>query len=618
MNRGSVLESNNPPANALGSDLGTEKMTGVDRLLAGLVLALTIVAYSGTLGFEFVYDDRAQIVDSPFVQSWRFVPRYFTGHVWSYESPQVLGNYYRPLFLLWLRLNHALFELTPWKWHLASLGMHVFVTLLVYWLARRMVRDRLTPCLAALIFGLHPVHVEAVAWVSGVPETMMALLLIGSFLCYLRRGEPHEPGSRHRNRWLAGSLILYALSMLAKETSVVLPMLIFAREWIYSPGKDVTRGTGWRRVYPAIRCAAPYLALTAAYLIARTLALKGLMHTTNPVSLATILLTWPSLLWFYLKLHVWPVGLSAFYDTPYVSHPDLKNFVMPAVAVATAAMGLFAWSRPSRVGIAPQSDGSESRAVALASVWLGLPILPLLNIQVFVPGEIAHDRYLYLPSVGFSILAALALRHLHLGRARVFGQSAIKVGAAIGLASLLALGTVHQSLYWADDLLLYYRGYTVAPNNNLATNNLAIVAAERGLHDVAIKLYKQVISRSPNFWLSNYNLGYTYYKLGMLPEAEQCFRRSIELDARDGDQFLYLGLTRMKMGRLQEAQAAIRHAIKIRPEGRGYHFALGVILKTQGDLPGALNEFKAELVNHPNLAPARAQIAELEARLGGK
>ncbi len=591
-------------------------------LVVGLVLAATFLVYLPTTRFGFVSDDVYLIVRNPFIQSWRFVPRYFTGHIWSYQYPHMLGNFYRPFFLLWLRLNHAGFGLAAWKWHLMSVMVHIATTFMVYWLARKILSDTFTAALAALIFGLHPTHIESVVYLTAVPEMVTALLVIASFLGYLRGREQAAP-SVDRARaslapipsGLAGSLVLYSLSLLVKETAIVLPVLILAYEWIFPSRNDQGGASRLRRLWAAIRGPAPYLALTLVYLMVRVTVLKGVVHVVTPLPASTVVMTAPLLLAFYLRLLAWPVESSAFYDPPYVTHAGWGNFVLPAAAVVAAATALWAWSRRTRKPMGPGSSISEGRAIALASLWLFVPTLLVLNLQALPEGDVAHDRYLYLPSVGFSIIAALAVNHFNIGRARFFGQPRAKLGLALALAALLGLGTLGQSVYWANELSLYSHSYGIAPHNNSAATSLAAVAEARGFHSAAIKLYKQVLDRSPKFWRANVNLAYTYYELGQLEEAERYFTRSIEADPVDGNQYLFLGLTRMRLGRFEEAQGAIRRALEVRPGGPDYHFALGVILETQGKLGGAREEFKAELANHPNHAAAQAHIAEIEGRL---
>jgi hypothetical protein len=510
-----------------------------------------------------------------------------------------------------------LFGLRPWGWHLTNVLAHLTVTLLVYYLASKIIGDRLTAAVAATIFGVHPVHIEAVAWVSGVTDPSMTLLLISSFLCHLTARE------RQRRTWAWGtaSILLYALAILAKETALVLPLLIFAYESIFSPVERAQESLGdpGTRLRNAARWAIPYLALIPPYLFVRAAALHGLSHAVTPLSPATILFTWPSLLWLYLKLLVWPLGLSPCYDTPYVTHPDLFNFFLPASAVASAALLLGVWARKSLNRTSRPANASRSRVIVFALAWLVVPILPLAHLSVLPKGDIAHDRYLYLSSVGFALLVALALRELPVGRAKLLGWPAVQLLTALGVVVLLTAGTVVQSLVWADDLLLYSRGLAVAPNNRNVKMNLAIVACEHGLYQPGIKLYKELIDQNPDFSLPYYNLGYTYYKLEDLKEADRYLSRATELNAFGANAFLYLGLTRMKLGRLRDAESLIRHAIEAAPEGAPvYHFALGVVLKAEGDLQGARDEFRAELSVDPDERAAYDQVAEVERLLDSR
>ena len=592
--------------NARQSEL-TRRLFNSNHLAIILVLVITFAAYVGTISYKFVYDDIGQIVENPSVKSWDYVPRYFTDHIWAHQGPQVPGNYYRPVFMLWMFVNYMLFGLNAMWWHLTTILVHLGATFMVYLLARRLLKDQWTALITALIFGLHPVHIEAVAWVAGVTEPLLALFLIPAFLFYLNWRESDSStddvsiAKRDRRKWLAASLAFYAVAIFEKETALVLPMLVFVYEWIYNTGESQKISFA-ARVRNGIKVAAPYLALSVVYLAVRTIVLKGLGHTITPLPLTTIVLTWPSLLWTYMKLLVWPVGLSVFYDVPYVTSPGVGNLVLPLLAIAVVAGFLWMWSRRTKV-------------VAFASAMLVLPMLPLLNLSVFFPGEIVHDRYLYLPSIGFSIIIALALKRIGSGEARLFGQPAFQVVAVIVLTVLLGMTTAAQNSYWASDLLLYYRGVTIAPNNDMAKNNLATEMDRREMYDEAIGLYQQVLEHNPSYWLASYNLGCMYYKLGRYEEAEMYLVRSLELHQLDADQFTRLALVRMKTGRLDDAAGLLRHAIEMRPKAAGYHYALGIVLKQKGDAQGAINEFEAELVNNPDQAAARDQIAELKSKI---
>src|SRR5262249_11522751 len=146
--------------------------------------------------------------------------------------PSIITNYYRPLFLLWLLVNHTMFGLHPLGWHITTVAAHVTVTIMVYWLALRLVGDRITAFVAPAVFGLHPVHIEAAAWISGVSEPLLALLFIPSFLFYLKARHIPSTGetghSPKRRRLLLASVVLYAMALFTKETAIVVPVLIVA------------------------------------------------------------------------------------------------------------------------------------------------------------------------------------------------------------------------------------------------------------------------------------------------------------------------------------------------------------------------------------------------------
>ena len=562
-----------------------------------LVLALTFVVYIPTLRYQFVHDDRGQIVENPAVHSWHAVPTYFTAQVWSAVMPEELGNYYRPLFLLWLRMNDVVFGNQAWGWHLTTILAHVLTTLLVYLLALRLGIGRDVALLAALIFGLHPAHIEAVAWVSGVTEPLLGVLLIASFLAYLQS----RAAGAHALKWKVTSLVLFALAMLEKETALMLPGLLLVYEWTFGMewGKpiEVRRIVTWGA--EAIGRIWPYLFLIALYVPARIYALKGFNHVVTPLSTAQLIFTWPSLVGFWIRHLIWPAGLSTFYDFPAVLYPALRNFVLPAIFDIVVGVVLFACAR-------------TSRPAAFFAVWLVLPLLPLLNLRVFVANDFAHDRYLYLPSVGLAVLLAMLLKKVCIGPPQWLGMPKSLLVAGLCLAAAMSYGTIAESSYFKDNITFYSHNVARAPHNPDAGSNYATVLAESGQYAPALAEFLDVVKQFPNAWAPTYNLGLTYYKLGKLPDAEVYFLQAIRINPNKPEEYFYLGMTQFRSGRTPEAIATMRQAIAIRPTGFAYHFALGVMLKTEGDLAGALQEFKMELANNPGERAAAAQFNEIE------
>lgn len=586
-----------PTAGLPGAPLSGRTAT----LALALILAVVFLAYLDTLWFQFVHDDRFQILGNTWLRSWKYLPRYFTADVWSFEHPVFRGTFYRPIFLLWFRLQYLVFGRNPWGWHLCTVLCHVGVTLLVYYTAARLLRDRLAALFATLIFGLHPTHAEAVAWVSGVTEPLFAIFLFASYLCYLKK----RAEAAHARTYLVASLGLYALAALSKETAVILPFIIFACELLWSERTAPSWWRAWvRRSLDAFTVVVPYLALFAIYLVARVISLQGFQNTKEAHSFLSMFLTWPSVLWFYIQHLVWPTHLSPFYSREYYSHLDIRNVLLPAIPVLVAGAGLWIW-------------GKRSPKAAVATIWMVVPILPVLNLRAFVEGHLVHDRYLYLPSFGFAMLVALGLRHLQLGPGRLLGQPAVQLGLAgiIGLA--MGLEVVQATACYANETTFFTYVTSMSPEGHSSNMDLAGLLGNQGHLDEAIKIYKEIWPTQPDNWDVNYNLGYAYYLTGNLPEADRHLSRAVQIDASRPDAFFYLGLTKLKMGDVNAAAANVQRAVTIRPDADHYHFALGVILKLQGNLPGALSEFHQEMDLDPDNIAARQQAEEIEAAQAG-
>ena len=591
--------------------------------------------------------------------------------------PGELGNYYRPLFLLWLRINDAAFGNHAWGWHLTTVLTHVVATLLAYLLALSLGVSSDAALVAALVFGLHPAHIEAVAWISGATEPLLGVLLIASFLSYLRWRRTSRPN------WRLASVALFALALGEKETAMILPGLLLAYDWIFrsslrwpsddarpksanttahsepfavilSEAKDLALG-GQGKLREEARSASgestnqdqgdiprfarneslvqgcgsalrriwPYLLVILLYLPARVYALKALSYPMTPISKAQLAMTWPSLICFWIRHLIWPVGLSTFYDLPAVLHPTLRNFTFPLIFDVGAAALLVATAR-------------RSRSAAFAVVCLVLPLIPLLDLRVFVADDFAHDRYLYLPSVGLAILAGLGLKKvceggfqslsanlkvsdaLRGGAARRLGMPAALLAASLCLAAALGYGTVTQSFYFRDNLTFYAYNNSMAPHNLAAETNYGTILAERRMYAPALEKFNDVVDHNPAYWPAVYNLGLTHYKMGHLPEAEKYLLEAIRINPHKADEYFFFGMALFKSGRSNEAISAARRAIVLNPVGFAYHFALGVMLKAQGDLAGALREFQEELAVNPAQQAAATQIKEIQKQLREK
>lgn len=561
-----------------------------------LIAAGVCVLYVATVAFQFVYDDTFQITNNPWL-TWRHIPDYFTKHVWAFSG--ISGVYWRPLFLLWLLVQHALFGVNPPGYHAATVLLHAIATALVYRVALRLAQDRATAAIAALIFGVHPALIESVAWVSGATDPLLACCLLPAFLSFLNWCESKS------YRWLLASVGWYAVGLLAKEPGVMFLPLVFTFSWIQSAGLSIIRRT--RSAFVAVL---PHLCVTLVYAALHSVIYMRMDRSGSPATPIRTLLTAPKLLLFYLRLLVFPWPISPEYDLQLLRRLTFSSVVLPLIVLAGIAAAIYAWTRYlSRSG-----EEKAARTVRFASLWVLLPIVPVLNIATVAPNDIAHSRYLYMSCVGFGLVVAYLIRRIPDTGKHLLHLPFAQAAAAIAVIGLFAFANVTQQGHWSSDLLLYYRGVHVAPHNPIALTGLGTEMGRRQQYDKAVALLQDSMDQDPLDPHTNFVLGYTYYLMGRYPEAETFLQRGVSIRPEDvnADQFAYLGMVELKIGNLTKAEWAIRQAMERQPEIEKYHYALGLVLEKQGKEPEAAAAFKDTLSINPANSDARERLRRVQ------
>jgi protein O-mannosyl-transferase len=568
--------------------------------LLSLALLLALIGYWPTLRYGFVFDDIQQIVENPAIKSWSSLPQYFTAHVGAGVFPGVKGSFYRPLFLLWLRLNNALFGVAPSGWHFTSLLIHLCAIWMFFLLARQWTGDEIVAGWASLLFAVHPIHIEAVAWISAVPEIQFALAGMGAIYCYVRfRRDGHRT-------FFYLSLLLYGLALLSKETAIVIwPMILICERWLDRDPHPAPHLADWLAL---AKLQIPFAAVTGAYVALRVHALGGLRGEVSH-TLGEVLSAAPSITWFYLRKLAVPTDLSQIYFDPELSSFGSPHFYIPLIAVCVVTAGILIWA-------------SKSKPAAFAASLLALSLIPpLLGISVLPLHDLAHNRYLYLPSAGACMLFALGLRavmrqgKLRAGITRQWMATAVVILVAV--AFVFSVRSQERPYY--DNMALFTRAVKLSPKSAMAWGFLGEECMTLGRYPEGISAFHRAQSLEPNVLLDNYRLGAAYYLIQDMPSAEAFFQRAVD-SYRDQDMVSYdyalyrLGLSQYAQDEMPQAEATLRHATEIQPKGFGYHLALGATLKYEGRLLEAKRQLDLELSLGANAA-ASALLHQLDTQL---
>lgn len=574
-------------------------------LLSVLLVLFSIAIYYNALSSGFVFDDRAQVLENPWITGPEHIGKIFFSSAWAYDDIHGETDLYRPMLHLTYMVEYALFgRNNPFWWHAFNVGLHALNVLVVFFLSQAVmervfkktqenVPDKtITAFIAALLFAAHPINTEVVAWVACITELTFTFFLLISFYSYTRLEKTAT--SARRVIYSAISLTAFFLAALSKETAVVLPVFLA----LY----DLADGNGKRNF--KFKNYVLYLVVAVAYMLLRSIALGGgavrELYVKDPVlQLATI---FPLLAGYFQKLLL-PVNLSPSYPLRYAG--SLFDPVVIAsiliVAVVTALLWRYARRTP---------------ALRLIAGIIILPIMPTFYQLFYDPDvyfvSMPSDRYLYLPSVGFAMLVALGL-----ARVSMFWQFKRGAGAvtAIVLSLMIvvpyAVASASRSKIWKDDLALWTRAKADYPNNYFPRYMLAEIYAERGVLEKARDEAIEVVRLRPALASAHHRLGLIYHALGMVDEALAEFKEVLRTHPENRDAHYNVGLIYLWRGRPDEAimelTAAVESSVNTSGANRA-RVALGRAYMGAGRTKEAEHALKETLRLDPTDKEARALL----------
>lgn len=521
-----------------------------------------IAVYANTVGGDFVYDDLRQIVRNPLIQKNELIWQALTSDVWAFkgDGTTVASNYWRPTFTAWHILIFRLFGAEPAGWHVTNILLHTVVCLLIFALLRSWRFERHTAFVVALLFAVHPVHVESVAWISGSPDLLFAVTFLASLWLAQKAA---ETGSRAA---LASSIFLYLLSLGSKELATLcFPIYFF-----------VFRKTGESASRASVRTL-PFALAAGAYFLLRWTILGAISRPQDEaLSLPEALLTIPKMFVFYLRQVFAPVELGANYTLePVVSVADF-DFVLPLILSAAFLLGTILIAKRVSKGV-------------IAALMFLLPLLPAMNAAAFPQEQLVHDRYLYLPLLGVVMLiATFAAKYV---RPREFLIGGIVIASALGFQ------TISYNRAWASDLSLWSHTRRV-DNSPFTSMQYASTLLDAGRYDEAAAEFSMALEkrRSARALLGR---GRAFAMLGKWTEAENDLRAIVTTNDSDLEAYAlyqaYEGLGIVYQGR-GEPRAAISSFEEARQRLPIYSAAitanLAVALYQSGDKQRALTELE--------------------------
>jgi Flp pilus assembly protein TadD len=560
---------------------GTLAPQTINRLL-GLVLLLSFALYANCLFNGFVYDDHSQIERNPLVHSFKYTGTLFGTSLLAQQGKQAVPNFYRPLTNFSFLLGYELFGLSPLGFHLVNILLHCIVVWLVFFLGSALFGSETLGLLSALVFALHPVHVEPVAWIDGVGDPLMTVFLLFSFWFFLRLGKPEVP---RQGLVFIGLLGTFALALFTKETAIVFPVLVTVFEHFFRADRRQTRLSQKLLRY------GPVLLTLFAYLVVRIVSVGRLIPARLHTEISPVegYLSAFALIGQYARKIVWPTPLILFYPfQKSTSLSDPQVLIGLGVCAGLFVLFLFLWKREP--------------LYSFALLWMVLSIVPTLNAR-WMTASVFAERYLYLSSVGFSWLSAGAL--LWMWQKSAFHPRAARWGiiSACALLALLAgRATLLRTFDWRSDRSLVVSTLAVLPDSPHMHVEYGMFKWAEGDHAGAEREWHLALSYKPDSVEAMAYLGFAKLEENQYTEGIPYLQKAIELKPRFAAPHVYLAEIYAAQGTPEAAETEFLRALEIHPTDTAALNALGQFYLDQGRLDEAARQFRTSVEIYSELS----------------
>jgi len=564
--------------------------SGAKWLVVAGIVTLTVLAYWQVTGNAFInYDDNLYVTSNRMVQaglSWSNV-------VWAFSTSDT-GNWI-PLTWLSHMLDCQLYGLSAGGHHLTSLLIHLANATLLFFLLQTIASNLWRSAFVAVVFAVHPINVESVAWVAERKNVLCTLFCLLTIWAYVRYAE--RPNWK---RYLA-AVTLFIMALMSKPMAVTLPFVLLLLDYwpldrlrvLKPPGAGSSRPAGPARAQDSRTRVAisslilekvPFilLALADSMLTLRAQRESGSLGAIQAfpigVRVENALLSYVD----YIQKLLWPAHLAVFYPYP-KTHP-------PAWEVGLAVLLL--------LGISCLVFGAARRFRYSPVGWLWYlgTLIPVIGL-VQVGGQSMADRYAYIPMLGLLILAAWGLSDLTSDRKPLRN---LLVVSSLSATLIFAAVTRAQVSYWANSESLFDHAQSVTENNYVAYNNLGEALASRGNTDQAAVWFKKAVEANPDYAAGQENMGMALIQQGSPDDGIAHLTMATRLDPRSYDSLNKLAAALAKKGQLDDALALLNKALEINPDFAPALANLGSVLEQQGNLDAAAAAFDKAVQNAGN------------------
>ncbi|MEO0124612.1 MAG: tetratricopeptide repeat protein [candidate division WOR-3 bacterium] len=537
-------------------------------LIAGIVI-FTFVSLSPCLKNGYCnWDDYHLITANHSIKelSWKNIKEIF--------SSGYVGTYI-PLTVLSFALENKFFKLNPFVTHLINLILHLLNVILVFGLLYLLTDNLLISAIVSLLFGIHPLHVESVAWATERKDMLYSFFFLSSLTFY------HFYRQKAKKIYYFFSLLLFVFSLLSKPMAVTLPLVLILLDYYYEKQFKI------KQIYSKI-----------AYLVPAILVGIINIHFQGSGSLSAIsylkhIFVFFYNLLFYLYKLLLPANLSAFYPYPENFEKSLPLVFFVAPLIVAVIVYLIVWTK------------KLTHKIIFGSLFFIITLLPVSQLIPLVAPAIAADRYVYIPSIGLFFIFGLLIDWLYNRKlASAMTLKNILIIPLIVIFLLLGFISFNRCKVWKDSITLWSDVLKKYPKNGIAYNNRGNAYKFIGEYEKAIEDFNKAIEYSPELELPYFNRGSVYERLGQYKKAIEDFTAALNIQPNFAMGYVDRGAIYVRIGEYEKAYNDLSKALQLNPQSAESYYNLGVLYFNVKNYNLAMEHYNKAIAIDPYLAVA--------------
>ncbi|HRC31832.1 MAG TPA: tetratricopeptide repeat protein [Bacteroidia bacterium] len=545
-----------------------------------IVVVSTFVAYSTCLDNDFTnWDDPGYIIENPIIKtmSGENIKRIFT-------EPYFAN--YQPLHIFSYMIEYHFFGLDASGYHWVSVIMHIINTLLVAFIALLLLKDRYIAIAVSLLFGVHSIHVESVAWAAERKDLLYTMFFFTSFIFYILFVQ------KSQTKWLIVSVVFFVFSIFSKAMAVSLVPVLFLIDVLYSRKLSV------KLFLEKI----PYLILA---LILGIVSLKvtkpedAFTPTGDTYTLVQRLFFASHNLLQYFAKSVFPYGQSGYYQYPIVGNQTLpvQYYIAPIIVLAFLGLIIYSWRKTRWI-------------VVLAGFFTATTFL-ILMLYTIGP-TIFSERYTYISSLAVYLFIGLGVQYFASGNGPFQMSKNIGLGLIAVYSVWLIFNTRERCNVWQDSITFWNDVISKDSRIPIAYNNRGNEYKSRNEFDKAIPDLNQAIAYKEDYLEPHVILGDIYRSQGKYELAREKLEKALKINAKSHQALVNLGIVNCVQGRLEDGFDNFNKAISYKPEmfeaygNRGNYYAM------KGEIDKAIVDYNRALQINPDFKDAYLNLGKTQ------